>query len=175
MDEISKSALFFKLYTGVSSRIYSYLLIMVHNKDSAEELAQETAMLLWTKFDEYEPGTNFGAWAISVARLKSLEYLRKRKQSLMVFDEQFYELVSDRAAKSSDELSNRIGALKACLEKLSDYQVKILSMRFKQNISVKKISQLTGRPVDSLYHLFSKLIKGLRVCVEKQLLLQKRS
>lgn len=171
-NDSSKSARFFKLYTGVSNRIHSYLLIMVHNKDNAEELLQETATVLWSKFDEYEDGTNFGAWAISIARLKVLEFLRTRQRSQMVFDTRFYELVSDRAVKSFEDLSVRSEALKHCLEKLTENQKKLLSMRFKKNNSIKNISQLTGQPLGSLYHFFSKLIRNLRLCVEKQLIQQ---
>ncbi len=165
-----KSALFFKLYTGVSNRIYSYLIIMVHDRDAAEELAQETATILWSKFDDYEEGTNFGAWAISIARLKALEYLRKRKRSQMIFNDRFYEMVADRAAQSSEELPDHVEALRKCLEKLSENQKKLLAMRFKKNDSIKKISQITGRPLGSLYHFFSKMIRALRDCINKQLI-----
>jgi RNA polymerase sigma-70 factor (ECF subfamily) len=169
-DESTKSARFFKLYTGVSSRLYSYLIIMVHDKESAEELVQETATLLWAKFDDYQEGTNFGSWAISIARLKAFEFLRKRKKSQMIFDDRFYDIVSDRAAKSSDDLPNHIEALRKCLDKLSESQMSLLSMRFKKNISIKNISQITGKPLGSLYHFFSKLTRGLRDCMDRQLL-----
>ena len=168
-NDSSKSDRFFKLYSGVTTRIYSYLLIMVHNKDNAEELAQETAALLWDKFDEYQEGTNFGAWAIAIARLKALEFLRKRRKSGMIFDDRFYESVSELEAKSSLDLSIQTEALKECLGKLSENNTRLLTMRFKKNLSVKKISQLTGRPLGSLYHSFSRLIKGLRICIETKI------
>lgn len=174
MNEITKQALFLKLYAGISNRIYSYLLIMLHNRESAEEVAQETAMILWSRFDEYEQGTNFGAWAITIARLKAFEFLRKRRQSHMIFDDRFYEQVSDRAGESSEDLPKRIDALNACLRKLSEKQIALLSMRFKKNISIKKIAQITGQPAGSLYHRFSRIHRGLRICVEKQLIQQTR-
>ncbi len=170
-NEYSKSARFFKLYSGVSNRIYSYLIIMVHNKDNAEELAQETATILWSKFDEFQEGTNFGAWAISIARIKALEFLRKRQKSQMIFDDRFYELVSERTVKASQDIPNHTEALRKCMGKLPEKHITLLSMRFKKDISIKKISQLTGRPLGSLYHAFSKLIRGLQECIEKQLIL----
>ena len=171
-NECSKNDRFFRLYTAVSNRIFSYLLVVVHNRDNAEELAQETATLLWSKFDEYEEGTNFGAWAIAIARLKALEFLRKRKNSQMIFDDSFYDSVSKHTVKSSEDLSSQTEALKHCLEKLSEIQLKLLSMRFKKNLSIKKISQLTGRPLGSLYHYYSSLIRGLRDCINKRLSLE---
>ena len=169
-DEVLKSERFFKLYNSVSTRVLSYLVIMVHSKDDAEELLQETATVLWSKFDKYEEGTNFGAWAISIARLKTLEFFRERKRSRMIFDDTFYEKVSDMAKKSSEDLPVRIEALNNCLDKLSDNQEKLLSLRFRKGLAIKKISQLTGRPLGSLYHSFSRMIIGLRNCVEKRLI-----
>jgi DNA-directed RNA polymerase specialized sigma24 family protein len=32
-------------------------------------------------FDRFEPGTKFGAWAVSIAKIKVLEYLRQRKKT----------------------------------------------------------------------------------------------
>ena len=169
-EEVLKSEHFFKLYNSVSTRVLSYLVIMVHNKDDAEELLQETATVLWSKFDEYKEGTNFGAWAISIARLKTLEFFRERKKSRMVFDDTFYEKVSAQAKELSDDLPVRTEALKNCLDKLGGNQKKLLSLRFRKGLAIKKISQLTGRPLGSLYHSFSRMIIGLRNCVEKRLI-----
>jgi RNA polymerase sigma-70 factor (ECF subfamily) len=169
-DEALKSERFFRLYNSVSLRVYSYLMVMVHNKDSADELLQETATVLWTKFDEYEEDTNFGAWTVSIARLKVLEYFRERKKSRMVFDDSFYEKVSKQAKDLSGDLPVRVDALKDCLDKLPGNQEKLLSMRFKKDLTIKKISQLTGRPLGSLYHSFSRMVRGLRNCVEKKLI-----
>lgn len=169
-DEVLKSERFFKLYNSVSTRVLSYLMIMVHNKDSAEELLQETATVLWSKFDEYKEDTNFGAWAISIARLKTLEFFRERKKSRMVFDDSFYEKVSGQEKELSEDMPIRIEALKKCLDKLGANHKKLLSLRFKKGLAITKISQLTGRPLGSLYHSFSRLIRDLRNCVKKQLI-----
>jgi RNA polymerase sigma-70 factor (ECF subfamily) len=147
---------------------------MVHNRENAEELLQETATILWSKFDEYKEDTNFGAWAISIARLKTLEFFRERKKSRMVFDDTFYEKVSAQAKELSDDLPVRAEALKNCIDKLGGNQKKLLSQRFRKGLAIKKISQLTGRPLGSLYHFFSRMIIGLRNCVEKRLIQEMR-
>lgn len=169
-DEVLKSERFFRLYNSVSLRVHSYLMILVHNKDVADELLQETATVLWAKFGEYEEGTSFGAWAVSIARLKALEYFRDRKKSRMVFEQSFYEKVSEHAKELSGDFDERVEALKDCLDKVPENQKKLLSMRFKKDLKITKISQLTGRPLGSLYHLFSRVMSGLRNCVEKKLI-----
>ena len=70
-----KSEHFFRLYNAAQKRIYAYLLIMVHNHSDAEDLHQETASVLWERFDEFDKSKSFTAWAIGIARNKALDYL----------------------------------------------------------------------------------------------------
>ncbi len=166
-NNYSRNSRFFKLYNSVQVRLYSYLLTVVHNANDAEDLLQETATILLEKFDQFEEGTSFGAWAITIARNKSLEFLRKNRNTRMIFDDRFYDEVSRYAEKKSKEASRRSEALQFCLEKLSEKNKTLLSMRFKKDISIKKISQTTGRSLDSLYHSYSNIIKALRGCMER--------
>lgn len=168
-EETSKSTRFFKLYNSVHTRIYSFLLIIVHNQDDTEELLQETASLMWEQFDQFQEGTNFGAWAIAIARNKALEFLRKNKKTRMVFDDIFYDQVSKHAEQSSHDVSDRSQALRLCLEKLQDKDKKLLFMRYRKNVSVKRISQVTGRSLNGLYQSFSRIIMSLRLCISRHL------
>lgn len=170
--EQSKSSRFFKLYNSVQFRLYSYLMTMVHNSNDAEDLLQETATILWENFDRFEEGTNFGAWAVTIARNKALEFLRKNRKSRMIFDDEFYQRISEYAGEASEKVSERNDALQFCLNKLPDKSRHLLAMRYKKDIPVKKISQMTGRSLDALYQNYSKIIKSLRHCMEKYLALQ---
>jgi RNA polymerase sigma-70 factor (ECF subfamily) len=165
-EEILKKSHFFGLYNSVQSRIYAYLLTIVHSRDDAEEVLQETAIILWEKFDTYQLGTNFGVWAVQIARFKALEYLRKHK-SRMFFDEAFYNAISDQAEESSSDVDGRSEALRFCIKKIPENNLKLLAMRYKKDISIKRISQLTGRSANGLYQSFSKILSALRNCMDK--------
>jgi RNA polymerase sigma-70 factor, ECF subfamily len=165
--DYSKNSHFFKLYNSVQVRLYSYLLTVVHNSSDAEDLLQETATVLLENFEQFQEGTSFGAWAIAIAKNKSLEFLRKNKKTRMIFDDSFYEELSCYAEQKSKETSHRSEALQFCSEKLSEKNRNLLSMRFRKDISIKKISQMTGCSLDSLYHRFSTIIRSLRQCMEQ--------
>ena len=70
------------------SRIYAYILMLVHNHNDAEDLLQETASILWEKFDEYIPEKSFAAWAVGIARNKIYNFI------LIIFSEQL-QLLTD--------------------------------------------------------------------------------
>ncbi|MCK5000210.1 MAG: sigma-70 family RNA polymerase sigma factor [Anaerohalosphaera sp.] len=169
MDELSKQARFFKLYNSVQTRLYSYLYTVVHNRNDAEDLLQETATILWDKFDQFQEGTNFGAWAVRIARNKALEFMRRNKKTRMIFDSDFYNQVSEHAKKSSSDVNARSNALLFCLEKLPDKSKELLSMRYKKELTIKRISQLMDRSTNGLYQTYSKIIEALRNCIDKHL------
>ena len=65
---------FMRLYTQHQRRLYVYLLSLVHNAADADELLQESSYILWKKFDQFEPESNFGSWACRVAYFEVLKY-----------------------------------------------------------------------------------------------------
>ena len=169
----SKSSKFFALYTNTQGRLYSYLLMMVHNRDDADELLQETAAIMWERFDQFQEGTNFGAWAIKIAKNKSYEHLRKNKSTKMLLNGKFYEDISDFAEKSSEEIPVRLQALNNCINKLNTSNQKLLRLRYKKGLSIKDISQATGRSCSALYKNLASILRLLRICIERTLLSQR--
>ena len=157
------------MYDRVHDRLYAFLLILVHNQSDAEDLLQETASTMWEQFDRFEEGTNFGAWAVSIARIKALEFLRKNKRTRMVFEEKYYDLISDQARQSTENQADRIEAMQYCLEKLPEKDRNLLTMRYKKNIPLKRISQITGRSSSGICQSFARIIVMLRSCMTRRL------
>ena len=65
---------FVRLYTASSRRIYTYILTLLPNRTDAEDVFQDVSALLWEKFHEFTPGTQFGAWACRIAYFKALKH-----------------------------------------------------------------------------------------------------
>ena len=168
-DEQTKAKRFFQLYNSVQLRLYSYLVIVLHNTNDAEDVLQETSIVLWEKFDDYQEGTNFGAWAIAIARNKSLRFMDNNKRTRQLFSNDFYKRVSELASISVGDVDQRSEALQICLEKVPDDGKELLTMKYTKEMSYQKISQYTGRSVNNLYSYFCKLNRALKICIEKRI------
>jgi RNA polymerase sigma-70 factor (ECF subfamily) len=48
-------------------KIFAYLYTLVPNRADADDLLQETCLTIYEKFDEFEDGTDFVAWANRIA------------------------------------------------------------------------------------------------------------
>ena len=74
-----QNAEFVRLWTLHGQRVYAYLLTLTSNRADADEIFQEVGITLWEKFDQFESGTSFQAWARRVAlnKVRSFRQLRR--------------------------------------------------------------------------------------------------
>ncbi|AQT69218.1 RNA polymerase sigma factor SigX [Anaerohalosphaera lusitana] len=164
-----KSKQFFRLYTAAQSRIYAFLLSLVHNHSDAEDLLQETASILWENFDQFDRTKSFSAWAIGIARNKAFDFLKSKKASRPLFNEQFYRDISRIAEQESESAPERLKALRQCMKKMSPSNQKLINLRFEQGVGVKQISQATGHSADAIYKRISRIYSALENCISRSL------
>src|ERR1051326_7889125 len=55
------------LMTRHQRQIFAYIYTLVPDRHDAEDLLQETSLVICEKFDEFVPGTDFVAWACQIA------------------------------------------------------------------------------------------------------------
>lgn len=162
-----KSTKFFSLYTNIQGRLYSIIMVIVHNQAVADDLLQETAATLWEKFDQFQEGTNFSAWAIRIAKNKCFEYLRENEKTKKLFKTEFYNQAAEIAVDSTQDFSKRVKALDDCCEKLNATQRTLLKLRYSDNVSIKEISIQYGQPISTLYQRIAQVLEWLRCCITK--------
>ena len=65
---------------------------------------QETAKVCWEKFDQYQPGTEFRAWACRIAYYKALKFRERQKKTPLTFTDLFFNSVDEEAIVMADRL-----------------------------------------------------------------------
>ena len=157
---------FLQLFMNSQKIIHNYVLSMVHDKSDAEDLVQETALLMWDKFDEFEPDTNFVSWGIKIAHYKVLNYF-KSKKSLKLFDDELLEHISNCYQRKIGEVEDRLEALEQCLSKLNKEDRKLLDHYYEQGIKVTQLTEVMGSSVHALYRAMSRIHDSLFCCINR--------
>ena len=67
-----------ELMTQYQGRLYVYMLSLIGNPDAANDVLQETNIVLWKESKQYVPGTNFKAWAFRIAHFQCMAYRQRR-------------------------------------------------------------------------------------------------
>jgi RNA polymerase sigma-70 factor (ECF subfamily) len=162
--------LFATLLRENRSRVFGYLLALVHNLSDAEDLYQQTALVLWEKFSRYEPGSDFGTWATSVAHYSAVNFLRRQsRRRLLLNDAVLERLVETQATIRDREVSERSEALKRCLDTLSSNHRRLLMLRYHGEYSMQQIAKQESRSIGALYVALSRIRKALLSCIEQRI------
>src|SRR3954447_9726223 len=69
---------FLSLFLRSEREILRYVAAMVPNVADAEDIVQQTALVLWEKFAAYDPALPFTPWACGFALNKTRQWLERR-------------------------------------------------------------------------------------------------
>jgi RNA polymerase sigma-70 factor (ECF subfamily) len=157
-----------RLLTQHSSRIFGFVLALCVNRSDAEDVFQNTSVVLWEKFETYQSGTNFLAWACRIAYFEALYDRRKTSRVRTLSDEAWQALAGDALAMTEENHDHQ-EALAACLEKLSPADRDLLEQKYFRHRSVVEIAESCSRSVHSIYRALSRIHDSLLECVRRTL------
>lgn len=160
---------FLRLFAQAQRRIHAYILALVYDTNTAADLLQEVNIVLWRKFDQYQAGTNFFAWAREIARFAVLRHRQINAGRIVMLDPQVLDELADRFADTmppNDEDCRR-QALDTCLQKLAEADRELILARYRPGASVKAIAERAERTVNSVSQSLSRIRRVLAECVER--------
>lgn len=168
MSPSEPSREYLQLIASHQGLLYTHIRKMVTDAHGAQDVLQETNLLLWQSSEKYEMGTNFGAYACKVAYFKSLEYIRKRKRSdFLSFDSDIVESLGTAAQEAMHEDEHEL-ALGNCMKELKPEEQRLLKRRYYDRATVRAISEEEGCTEGSLQQLFFRIRKSLKICIEQK-------
>ncbi len=149
--------------------LYAYILASVHNYADANDILQETATVMWQKFGEFNKGTSFMGWGITISRNLIKKYYNRRKRSRIQFNEPLFEKITETMEKHVEKIDSRVGALKQCTQKLSETGRMLIDLRYNRGMAVKAIANHLNKSVQGMYKAMARLQNALQKCIEKEL------
>ncbi len=166
---------FVRLFGLNARRVYSYIRTLLPHSADAEEVFQETNVVLWEKFDQFEPGTNFGAWACRIAHFKVLNLLQQRKRETSWLGGSLLEQIGEQAVEMASELNADHQALADCLDKLSEADRRLIHRRYSDSATVKRVALELGRSPATAYRALERIHEALFRCIERTRAMEQRA
>src|SRR5207302_10491456 len=90
----AKSRLFLRLFLQNERRLYAYILTLLPHRADADDILQEASLVMWDKFDETNPPSDFTAWGCRIAYFKVLDFYKKRQRSRVRFSQVILERIA---------------------------------------------------------------------------------
>ncbi len=157
------------LITRHQRRIFSYIYAMVPDRHAADDLLQETNLVICEKFADFRPGTDFVAWACQIAHWRVRNARQKFARSKVIFNQDVMEAVAATAASMGKELDARHEALEHCLARLHPRDREMMLTRYEPGCGVAEAARRSGRSMHAAYKALARIRKLLFDCVTARL------
>jgi RNA polymerase sigma-70 factor (ECF subfamily) len=157
------------LMTQHQRSIFAYIYTLVPDRYDAEDLLQETSLVICEKFDEFKAGTDFVAWACQIAYWRIRYSRQKFARSKVVFHQELVDALAQTAATMHEEIDDRHVALGHCLQKLPARDRELILTRYEQGSGVPEAARRSGRSLEAAYKALARIRKLLLDCVTHEL------
>lgn len=158
------------LFVRHSPELRGFILALLPDLSRVDDVFQETFLTVSRKADSFVIGTNFLAWACTIARYKIKEARRFQPARVQpLSDEVLDALCASEPPPEPDE--ERLQALNQCLGDLPAHTRRAFELRYHQAHQPPEIAQRLGWSTASVYVILSRARAVLRECVDRKLAL----
>ena len=150
------------------ARLYRYLLRLVHEPATAEDLFQQTWIHVAEKIRSYDPKRSFDNWLFTVARNLAFDHMRRyRPESLdepMPSGESRLELLASDSPGAMEEMlgAERAALVGAAMETLPLIFREVLSLRFEEGMKLEEIAGILQIPLSTVKSRLRRALEDLR-------------
>ncbi|MFI4959956.1 MAG: sigma-70 family RNA polymerase sigma factor [Hyphomicrobiales bacterium] len=127
-------------------RVYRFVLRLVRNEATAEDLISEVFLDVWRQAGKFEGRSAVSTWMLSIARFKALSTLRRKPEQEL--DDKTAEQIEDHADNPEVALSkkDKAAVLRQALSKLSAEHREIVDLVYYHEKSVEEVAGIVGIP-----------------------------
>jgi RNA polymerase sigma-70 factor (ECF subfamily) len=163
--DVDREERFLQLFLAHQRQIHAFIMALVPSWSDADDLLQEAATVIWSKLDQFVPGTDFLAWALSIARYQVLNFRRKQRRERVRFSDETVQRLADDMATMVRSADARRDALADCLLKLSERDRELIRLRYQPGATVKGVAGGLGRSFQAVYKSLNRIHAQLLACI----------
>lgn len=160
---------FLLLLTSHQSTLYASISALLGGVEGAQDVLQETNVILLQKAGEYDPARGFVPWAVTFARFQALAWRQRQSRDRLVLDDALFAAVADRLAIEPVAPNRRLDAIEGCLQKLLPDWRSLIDARYVHGESVTDMARRLGCSVNAMSVTLFRIRQTLLDCVNATL------
>lgn len=157
---------FVSLFAQVHDNLFAYIFSLLPHWSDAEDVFQQTSLVLWRKFGGFEPGSNFLAWACRVAFFEVQNFRRTAGRDRLMFDNDLVEQLAEERDVSPQRGGRRRDFLMDCIAKLSEKQRDLIRHAYEGETTIRQLAEQLHRSPQTIYNRLNLIRRELFECVE---------
>jgi RNA polymerase sigma-70 factor (ECF subfamily) len=170
---------FRELMNRHQAKIYSYIFSMIQNRETANDIFQETFTKVITKMDDtYNEQGKWIAWVMRIAHNATIDHIRKQKRFVDVsssYDKEsktdFYDRLPDEDAVGQQEkleIDESTSSLMKHIANLPEEQRTVVMLRHYYEMPFKEIAELTDVSINTALGRMRYALINLRKMFDKE-------
>jgi RNA polymerase sigma-70 factor, ECF subfamily len=167
---------FVRLLAEHERRLAAYVHALIPLWQDAEDVLQNTKLRLWEQFDSFRPGSDFAAWAITVATYMVRAHRTCCQRDRVCFSDRLLEKISQSIPPASHSTGNdRLSALLECVKGLNGASRRLLRLVCVGHRRIKDIAHDLGRTPTATRVALFRVRRTLFECIRARLQERKES
>ncbi len=160
---------FVRLLTKHERDLYRYIVSLLSGAAEADDVMQDTAIILWKKFGEYDAARPFLPWAFRFAYFEVLKLRRKKGRSRLIFSEELLGQLAVDHEILQPALEVRRAALKECMARLAKEDQTLLLTRYGSSKTIRELARELKTESHRLYYSLERIRASLMDCVSRRM------
>ena len=156
------------LYQG---RLRSYTAQFVATSADVYDIVQDAFLDALAHVGDFDPAREFYPWLRGICRNRILNYFRARRtrrgSGQTIVDAAIEDVLASR--EDRDDATDRLHALRHCLDKLSAPERDLLGLRYTHGIAIKEIAVQVRRSAAGISMHLHRIRTALLECVTRRL------
>jgi RNA polymerase sigma-70 factor (ECF subfamily) len=163
--DVARTELLVRLLSKHQEDLFRYVMALLPNEDDARDVLQETWVALYRKFDEYDPGKPFLAWAYCFAYLEVLKQREHNQRGTRLLKRELVERLSREREQQEPVLHTRLLALEQCLKDLSPTDRELIRLRYQEKTRSETLMHQFDTSRRTLYRKLDRIRRLLFNCI----------
>ena len=130
-------------------------------------MLQEANIVLWKQWRQFQPGSNFKAWAFRIAHFQYMAYRQKQLRDRTLFSDELLATLASEAKEVDERHEERAAALERCLEQMPPRSREAIRLRYADELNVSDMAEKLHRNANAVYQILFRARQWLIACVNK--------
>jgi RNA polymerase sigma-70 factor (ECF subfamily) len=154
------------LYTRHHVRVYRFVLRLVNDAATAEDVTSDVFLDVWRHAGRFEGRSQVSTWMFSIARYKAISELRRRVDDRL--DEEIVREIPDHAEGPDAILQkqDQRNVLRQCLMQLSPAHREVIDLVYYHGKPIAEVAEIIDAPLNTvktrMFHARKRLAALLR-------------
>jgi RNA polymerase sigma-70 factor, ECF subfamily len=158
---------FNELFLRHQGDVFAYIVTLIPNRNDAEDVFQQTCLMLLEKQSAFDVERKFFPWACGFALNEVRRFRRAHYRERMSLSDAAIEVLANVQSQSADLIADRLELLADCMAELSAEKRELLMRSYMRKDGLDQLAAQLRIETNTLYKRLERIRKSVFECMEK--------